>query len=262
MSDKDADASKPPGAPGAPGEGLSRIGTGLGTQRHPSEFAQRILDRAAHLGMNKALLAKKAKLSRQTLENLLQFASSGDPAMPTLRVFLELGQALKVHPAWLMEGLFSNIVLPMRLDIVMRPERSPGVDDLNFPGGAIAAPGSRFEKGWRVTNLSERRWRGLRLVCEDTRVAFRAKSQGQELFAGLCMTPDAPEMAVPDLAPGEATELWMGFQAHLHSGVVLSRWKAVDAKGGTPPEGARFGVWTMVHVTTLADTLAFEPLPD
>lgn len=260
MSDKDTEGPDLPR--GAQPADLSRLGIGLGTQQDASEFAQRILDRAAHLGMNKAQLATKAKLVRQTLDNLLQFASQGEAAMPSIRTFIELGQALKVHPAWLIEGLFSNMVMPARIDIAMRRERSPGVEDLNYPEGAVVAPGSYFGKGWRVTNLSGQAWSGLRLVCQDARVAFRSKRTGQELFAGMCMTPDALELPVPDLAAGESAELWMGFRAHLHSGVVVSRWLAVDADGQLPPPHARFGVWTLVHVTTLADTLAFEPLPD
>ena len=253
------EAPKMPGKKHDP-DGLNRKGVGLGTQRDASEFAQRILTRAAQLGMNKLQLAAKAGLSRQTLANMLQFASGGDNPMPAIRTFLLLGQALRVHPAWLIEGLFTNVVVDTAIDTRMRAGHSPNVADVNFAQGVLAAPGSRFTKTWRVRNDGPQPWAGLKLVCQDRHIVFTSKRTGEALFAADCLKPDALEIALPDLAPGEQAEVSVGYTAPVTSGANVSRWLAV-APGDAPVPGGPFGAWVLVHVTTLADTLAFEPLP-
>lgn len=239
---------------------LSRRGIGLGTQQSASEFAQRILQRAAQLGMNKVQLAQKAELSRTTVEAALQFASRGDNAMPAINTFLRLGHALRVHPAWLIEGLFCNVVVPMRIDVKMNAARSPNVVDINFPDGALVAPGSVFTKSWRVRNHSARAWRGVALVCLDQRVVVISKRTGEPLYAVDHLRADAAQVRLPDVLPGESCDVHMAFTAPVTNGTVISRWEA-RGPDGTALADAPFGVWAMVHVTTLGDTLAFEPLP-
>ena len=240
---------------------LARRGLGLGPQREPSEFAQRILVRAADLGLNKVRLAAKAGVSRQTLENLLSCSpKDGDTSMPSIRSFLMLAQALKVHPAWVIEGLFSNVVIDARIDVRMNAHTSPNVDHLSHPEGAVVAPGTRFTKTWRVHNRSAVGWPALRLACQDRRVTLTLKRTGEPLHAAGTLEPDAAFIDLPALAPGAATDISMTFTAPYTSGATVSRWLAVG-QDGHPVEGVHFGAWAMVHVTTLADTLAFEPLP-
>lgn len=240
---------------------LSRRGTGLGTPHDPTDFAQRILARALQLGMNKTQLATKSGLSRQTLENVLQYGSQGgSSSMPAIRTFLLLGQALRVHPAWLIEGLFTNVTVDTAIETQMHAGRSPNVRDVNFAQGVLAAPGSRFTKIWELHNDSRVAWSGLSLVCQDRQVVFTSKRSGEALFAADCLKPDALSIALPDLAPGASAEVSMGYAAPMTSGACVSRWLAVGPDGTAPP-GPPFGAWVLVHVTTLADTLAFAPLP-
>lgn len=239
---------------------LSRRGVGLGTQADGTEFAGRILDRAAQLGLNKVQLARKAGLSRQTFENLLRYAAGGDQAMPAIRTFLLLGQALRVHPAWLIEGLFTQVVIDTPIDTLFHRGRSPQVEDLNFAEGVLAAPGSRFAKTWRIHNRSGQTWRGIHLVCQDQRIVFTSRRTGEDLFAADCLKPDVASVALPDMAPGATFEVTVDYTAPCTSGASISRWLARAENGGEVPGGA-FGAWVLVHVTTLADTLAFQPLP-
>ncbi|MEY2892752.1 MAG: hypothetical protein RJA98_2660 [Pseudomonadota bacterium] len=222
-------------------EDLSRRGIGLGTQHSVSEFAQRILQRAEQLGLNKLQLAKKAELSRQTLETTLQFSSRGDNTMPSMNTFLRLGHALRVHPAWLIEGLFCNVVVPMRIDVKMNAARSPNVEDINFPDGALVAPGSVFTKSWRVRNHSARAWQGLKLVCLDQRLVVISKRTGEPLYAADHLRADAVDMPLPDLLPCEGCEVHMGFTAPATNGTVISRWEA-QTRDGAPLADAPFGV--------------------
>jgi transcriptional regulator with XRE-family HTH domain len=242
-------------------QGLERRGLGLGPQRDASEFAQRILTRAATLGLNKVQLAAKAAVSRQTLENVLNCTpKDGDKSMPSVRSLLTLAQALKVHPAWVIEGLFSHVAVQAHIDVRMDARNSPNVEHLTHPDGVVVAPGTRFVKTWRIRNDSSVRWPALRLVCQDRRFVVTLRRTGEPLHAAGTLEPDATLMEVPVLEPGAGTDISMPFTAPYTSGTTISRWLAVG-HDGQRVEGACFGVWAMVHVTTLADTLAFEPLP-
>ena len=239
---------------------LRHRGIGLGTQRRTSEFAQRILDRAQALGMGKALLATKTGISRQTLDNLLGLSEHADGAMASIRTFLLLGQALRVHPSWLIEGLFRNVAVDFRLGVQMHANRLPVVEDLNFAEGVVAAPGTHLVKRWRVHNPGPEPWVGLKLVCQDIHPSISSRLSGEALHATDGLKPDAAELELPDIPPGQGLDIAMGFTAPVTSGAVVSRWLAVDSDGAElKPNG--FGLWLIVHVTTLADTIAFEPLP-
>ena len=180
--------------------------------------------------------------------------------MPSIRSFLMLAQALKVHPAWVIEGLFSNVIVDARIDVRMNVQKSANVEHLSYPDGAVVAPGTRFTKTWRVHNPSAVRWPALRLACQDRRVTLTLKRTGEPLHAAGALEPDAPFIDLPALEPGAATDISMPFTAPYNSGATISRWLAVG-QDGQPVAHVHFGTWAMVHVTTLADTLAFEPLP-
>jgi hypothetical protein len=180
--------------------------------------------------------------------------------MPSIRSFLMLAQALKVHPAWVIEGLFANVVVDARIDVHMDVRTSPNVEHLTHPDGAVVAPGTRFTKSWRIHNPSALRWPALRLACQDRRFNVILKRTGEPLHAAGTLEPDTTFMDLPALEPGAATDISMPFTAPYTSGTTVSRWLAVG-RDGQPVDGVHFGTWAMVHVTTLADTLAFEPLP-
>jgi transcriptional regulator with XRE-family HTH domain len=239
---------------------LRRQGIGLGTPGTTSEFAQRILDRAQDLGMNKMQLARRAGISRQTLENLLGFAERDGTSMPAIRTFLLLGQALRVHPAWLMEGLFCNVAVDARIDVHVRPGHCEAVTDLNYPQGVVAAPGTRLTKRWSIRNTSDQVWQGVQLVCQDLLLSTISKRSGDTLHATDSLKAEVDSVALPDLAPGQSTEVAVDFTSPITSGTVISRWLAVGPQG-QPLEQPHVGAFCMVHVTTLADTVAFEPLP-
>ena len=239
---------------------LQRQGIGLGTLQHVSEFAPRVLARAKEIGISKAQLAARAGLSRQTLDNLLAYAEGGDAAMPAMRTFIQLGHALRVHPSWLIEGLFGHVAVDTRIDVHRQANRSPNVLDLTFAQGAVAAPSARLLKAWRIRNDTQEQWKGLRLVCCDGRITLSSHQTGLPLHATSGLHPDVAEVALPDLPPGDSTDVHIGFTAPPTAGATVSRWLALGPDG-LPVSPGGFGAWFLVHVTTLADTLAFEPLP-
>jgi transcriptional regulator with XRE-family HTH domain len=247
---------------GADPEAMNRKGLGLGTQASVDEFTQRILNRAAQLGMNKQQLAERATLSRQTLNKLLRSPAqrAQQQSLVSISSFLLLAQALRVHPAWVIEGLFTDVVLDLPVETRMGQGRSPHVHDLNHPAGVQLAPGTRFTKRWRVSNPTAAAWVGVSLVCQDRALVLISNTTGEPLHAAGSLVPDAARMALPDLAPGAWADIEMSFTAPLTSGASVSRWLA-HGPDGRPMDAPRWGAWLSVHVTTLADTLAFVPMP-
>jgi transcriptional regulator with XRE-family HTH domain len=243
-------------------EAMNRKGLGLGTQASVAEFTERILGRAAQLGMNKQQLAERATLSRQTLNKLLRSPArrAQDEGLVSISSFLLLAQALRVHPAWVMEGLFTDVVLDLPVHTATAPGHSSHVQHLNHAAGVHLAPGTRFTKRWRVTNPTAQDWCGVTLRCQDRALLLVSNTTGQALHAADCLRPDSGVIALPWLVPGASADVEMCFSAPLTSGASVSRWLAHGADG-QPMSAPCWGVSLCVQVTTLADTLAFVPMP-
>lgn len=111
-----------------------------GTTESVSEFNKRIEFRMRELGMTKKDLAEKAGISRQSLYSILQLGTEGDPAMPKIKTMLALADALKMHPFWLVDGLFCNVYIPPSLDALTQGDRAGFVTDVNYPDGTLVAP--------------------------------------------------------------------------------------------------------------------------
>ena len=112
-----------------------------------------MLERAAQLGLTKKDLATKARLSRQTLDNVLKLGVKGDDLIPSIKTLLCLSVALQVHPFWLTDGIFEDHRLSAHLKAQMHGDRAGFVADVASPDGCLVAPGARFEKVWAAQFL-------------------------------------------------------------------------------------------------------------
>jgi DNA-binding XRE family transcriptional regulator len=232
-----------------------------GTAESVSEFTKRIEFRMRELGMTKKDLAEKAGISRQSLYSILQLGTEGDPAMPKIKTMLALADALKMHPFWLVDGLFCNVYVPPSLDALTQGDRAGFVTDVNYPDGTLVAPGMHFVKTWRVQNVGDEPWlKGSRkLLCWDEEVVVTSKRTGKPLHVAGRLVPDAQEISLDkDMAIGEVFELSMGFTAPKTNGVVISYW-VVAKPDGTLCYEESAGIWCMVRVSDFADTIAFTP---
>lgn len=222
-----------------------------------SEFTRRIEARMQALGMNKKELATRAGIARQTLYTILDMGQSDDDRMPRVSTLLALAGALQVHPFWLVDGLFANVVVPASLNQEVRGDRAGFVEDVTFPGGALVAPGAHFVKVWRVQNLGNEIWKGRKLVCRDDALAVTLRQTGEVLPIGKRLIPDALELPVPTTPPGGVVELAMGFTAPMAAGMLVSYWLGTFADG-TPCFGEDAGLEVLVNVTTLGASRAFR----
>ncbi len=249
----------PPSPDGNEAVPLSRLGVSKGTAQSVSEFATRIECRMRELNMTKKDLAHRAGISRQSLYSILQLGSEGDHAMPKISTMLTLANALRMHPFWLVDGLFSNIYVPPSLEAQTKGDRGGFVDDVTYPDRSLVAPGMHFVKVWRVQNVGKEPWpKGARkLVCWDEEVVVTSKRTQKPLHVAGGLVPDAPEILFhKDIAVGEVFDLSMGFTAPKTNGVVMSHWVVVKSDGSLCYEESA-GIWCMVRVSEFADTMAF-----
>ncbi len=240
-----------------------RPGLEHGTQRPSGDYAQRMQARIDALGLTRERLAHRARTSPQALANLIGLAEGGGGTMPSIRASVLLAHALRVHPAWLIEGLFMHAAVDVPIDARTRayPPRAPNVEDLNYAEGAVVAPRTRFVKRWRVHHPgggSNAPWRGVRLVCQDARVTARSAVTGEWLHAFGHLEPECASVPLPDLRPGEFVDVALAFTAPATGGCMVSRWLAVGPDG-QPWADPAFGVCVTVHVITLADASASMP---
>jgi DNA-binding XRE family transcriptional regulator len=240
---------------------ISRLGVSKGTAETVSEFTKRIEFRMRELGMTKKDLAEKAGISRQSLYSILQLGTEGDPAMPKIKTMLGLANALKMHPFWLVDGLFCNVHIPVSIAEQVQGDRAGYVVDVDYPDGSLVAPGMHFVKTWCIQNLSNEPWPrdSRKLVCWDEEVVVTSKRTGKSLHACGRLLPDAQEIQLEkDIAPGEVFNLKMGFTAPKTNGMVISYWMPVRPDG-EPLYNEDSAVWCMVRVSDFADTIAFTP---
>lgn len=240
---------------------LSRLGVSKGTAGSVSEFTKRIEFRMRELGMTKKDLAEKAGISRQSLYSILQLGSEGDQTMPKIKTMLALANALRMHPFWLVDGLFCNVYVPPSLEAQTKGDRGGFVDDVTYPDRSLVSPGMHFVKVWRVQNIGNEPWPlgSRKLVCWDEEVTVTSNRTGKPLHVAGQLVPDAQEIPFPkDIAVGEVFDLSMGFTAPKTNGVVISYWVVAKADGSLCYEESA-GIWCMVRVSEFADTIAFKP---
>ena len=239
----------------------ARLGMSKGTADSVSEFTKRIEFRMRELGMTKKDLAARAGISRQSLYSILQLGMEGDQAMPKIKTMLALADALKMHPFWLVDGLFCNVYVPPSLNAQAKGDRGGFVDDVTYPDRSLVSPGMHFVKVWRVQNVGNEPWpkASRKFVCWDEEVVVTSKRTGKPLHVAGQLVPDAQEIHLErDIAVGEVFDLSMGFTAPKTNGVVISYWVVVKADGSLCYEESA-GIWCMIRVSDFADTIAFTP---
>lgn len=233
------------------------VSVGLGTIDELSEFGARIQNLRRQKNLSVTELAKRAGLSRQAVYSALEMGKD-DMQMPKVTTLMALANALEVHPYWLVEGLFANVAIPAKLATQMEGERAGFVDDVTYPDGILAAPGTRFTKIWRFQNLGPTAWEGCHLVCWDDEVTVTSKRTKKIIHVAKSIVPDTRRVPIPTTPPGHTVEIAVNFTAPTSAGTCVSYWIGVDASEH-PVFGEEGGIAVVVKVTTLSNTIAFSP---
>lgn len=211
-------------------------------------FGQRILQRAAHLGLGRQDLAERAGVSRQTLNNVLKLGDRSPHAhMPSVRTLLALATSLKVHPFWLVDGLMAHARVSMHLQLQHAGDRTGFVEDISAPDACVVAPGQHFHKGWSAQNLNRVTWEGRRVICWDTEVDVRAVGPDGIARPVQRLVPDALEVPMGSVVPGGVFARSIGFTAPMEPGPAVSYWMLVEPDG-RPSFDENIAVWVVVYV--------------
>ena len=221
----------------------------LATPRPESIFAARVLERAAQLGLSKKELAAQARLSRQTLDNVLRLGTKGDDLIPSVKTLLCLSVALRVHPFWFTDGIFEDYRLSAHLKAQMRGDRAGFVADVSCPDGCLVAPGERFVKVWSAHFLGSANLAGRKVVCADDlidRSAFEMDGNPCELRL---LTPRVREVFGEGDTPtqGSVVTVTIEFTAPMEPGPAMSYWLVAEADGRFC-YGESAGLWVIVNV--------------
>jgi transcriptional regulator with XRE-family HTH domain len=211
-----------------------------------------IRTRCRKLKISHSELARRAGLSRETLYRLMR----GEIAAPSIATLHGLSVGLDVSTLYLLRHYFSSY------HHEQEGERSPSrvvgdrfafIRDVSIADNEILGTRQHFIKTWLIQNVGDVVWRSRRLLCvDDDYVIARPDPDGFLVPVVVSrVQPDRDEVEVPDLAPGESSEITIRFTAPEQPGTVVSVWKMVDAEGWFCYPGQQIDLWLKVRVVAL-----------
>jgi Ig-like domain from next to BRCA1 gene len=140
--------------------------------------------------------------------------------------------ALEVHPLRLLQLVFEDYPLPLKLDRIhdRRGDKSIFLEDVTIADGTTVLAGSRFTKTWRVQNVGTATWSGRTLRCEDEELVVMRRN-GEKIRITEPLKPVSQTVPVPYTEPGGIVELSVDFIAPRLPGTCISYWKSYYPDG-------------------------------
>lgn len=213
-------------------------------------FQDYVFQRASTLGITRTELARRARLSRESLYKLLR----GDVANPSIETLHGLAVALEVSPIFLLRQYFDDLNLGpgTLLPALKANDHAAFVRDVTIPDDMAVGIKQTFTKTWELQNTGCQCWKGRQLICQDDDfVLARRMPDGTLLEVADChLTPATRQVPVAETAPGETVQISVDFVAPCFPCTVMSFWKMADEEGGLCfPDFS--GVWVKVRVVAL-----------
>jgi transcriptional regulator with XRE-family HTH domain len=214
-----------------------------------AELAEFLHRRIRSLGLTKTEVARRAGLSRETLNKLLR-GEVDHPGPPTL---MQLARALQVAPLYLLRVAYGGTAIP--IDTAARA-RHPGdhgsfVRDVTFPDNALVTVDQEFDKVWELQNTGNVPWRGRAMKCVDDPVLITLDDGDAAMRqAAVMLVPMQWQVPLADTEPGATVRISVRFKAPSLPCTTISRWKMVDADGAFCMPGLS-GIWCLVNVVAL-----------
>lgn len=213
-----------------------------------SEYVKKHLEKS---GMSLAEFARRAKLSRQSVYNIL----NSELEQARLSTFIQIANALKIHPMDLLRVFFSRwefpSTAPTRTKSLINGDDIGFIGDITYPDYSILSPGQTFEKIWEIRNVGIVPWKNRRLLCLDQHIEVRFDNGDQlDTYRYGLMPLDGREIMLPDIAPGTNHQVCIRFLAPEVACTTISYWKMVDEQGNyTFPDMT--GLYCLVQVKPL-----------
>jgi transcriptional regulator with XRE-family HTH domain len=197
-----------------------------------TELADYIRQQLEKSGMTVAEFARRAKLSRQGVYNIL----NADFEQARLSTFIQLANALKIHPLDFLRIFFNRWEFPSanttRTNSLVNGDDVGFICDVTYPDNSILSPGQTFEKIWEIRNVGIVPWVNRRLVCLDEHIEVRFQNGKQwDTYKYGLMPLDGREIFLPIIRPGENNQVNIHFLAPEVACTTISWWKMADVDG-------------------------------
>lgn len=202
----------------------------------PDELHALVSRRCRELQVSVSHLAREAGLTRSSLYKLMD-GSTRDPSVGTL---FRLATALALPPMTLLR-LYApdhrREDLQTAASVVRSTVRLGDAvafsSDLSLPDHAVVVPRERLVKRWSFKNVGTVPWVDRRLVRveQELVVALRRDDGALEALAHAHLASEAPEVRLPEVAPGMPCVVEIIFTAPDKPGTAVSVWRMVDSAG-------------------------------
>jgi transcriptional regulator with XRE-family HTH domain len=213
-------------------------------------FQEYVFHRSSALGLTRTELARRARLSRESLYKLLR----GDVANPSIETLHGLAVALEVSPIFLLRQYFDDLNLGpgTLLPALHADDHVAFVRDVTIPDDMAVGINQTFTKTWELQNTGKQVWKGRYLICQDDDfvLARRMEDGSLEEVVDCHLTPAVRRVPMAETKPGETVQVSVDFIAPSFPCTVMSFWKMSDAQGRLCFQDFS-GVWVKVRVVAL-----------
>ncbi len=194
-----------------------------------TDVAEYIKRQLEHSNLNVSEFARRAKLSRQGVYNILN-AEFGQARLTT---FIQIASALKVHPLDLLRVFFNRwefpSAAPTRTKSMINGDDIGFIGDITYPDHSILTPGQAFTKTWEIRNVGTVPWIGRKIVCLDHQIEVRFHNgETLDTYRYGLLPMDGREIPLPDIHPGTNHQISINFLAPEVACTTISYWKMID----------------------------------
>ena len=209
------------------------------------DLADSVRRRIWDLRLTKKEVAKRAGISRVTLNKVLQGQTKG----PGLHTVIKLAEALQVSPIHLLKALCRGYDLPASFLAIERVlDQGSFVRDVTYPDNSNVTVNQEFEKIWEIQNNGNVVWENRWLKCMDEKPI--ATAPGAPDPGSMMLVPMVDRIEVPVVKPGQVIQLKVKFRAPTFPCTTMSYWKMVDQEGNLLFPN-QIGVWCLVKVVSI-----------
>ena len=197
-----------------------------------SDLSDFLHKRAKELNLTALLIAKKARISRQTWYRLLN-AEVKHLRIETLERIADVLQVSLIELSYLYTKQQNFRQKPL-ISTVNIHDNPPFIIKTKDHFDKLVNKQEQFTNEWHITNKSHHYWVNRRLVCIDEVFEIRLRKNHTRLCSGKHyggLKPERKSIDIPLTAPGERIVLSMDFHAPEEPGSIISFWKMVNAHG-------------------------------
>jgi transcriptional regulator with XRE-family HTH domain len=206
------------------------------------ELSSYLQHRMKELHLSNTEVARRANISRQTWHRLLK----NNIIESKISTLMGVSKALDTHFIYLLRLHFNHQESsdPAAKKPMLLAAKRGLKNELSMQNEKIFKIGESFIKIWRVVNLGQKNWQGMKLICldPDTRSTTHPN--------GLCLIATQKEVLIPNTKIGKPAEISVQLTTPDCPGRIISAWQIVD-KDGKAYTGHGGILQCVVHVISI-----------